>query len=152
VPRARLRIIGRNAGQFMERYGALADVQVFENVPAIEPYFRGLDVLLYAPAVGSGMKVKVLEAFAFGVPVVTNAEGVEGLPAVEGVHAGLAEDDDGLVERAVMLLQDSHRRHEQARRARELVENTCSPDRTVAQVAAVYDQMLDVPQRQACGA
>src|SRR4029453_11452473 len=64
---------------------------------------------------GSGMKIKILEAMAFGVPVVTTSEGVEGLPAEDGVHAGVCDDDDGLIERAVDLLQDPGRQERQAR-------------------------------------
>ena len=55
--------------------------------------------MVYAPSRGSGMKIKILEAMAFGVPVVTTSEGVEGFPAVDGVHAGVCEDDAGLIER-----------------------------------------------------
>ena len=81
------------------------DAYIEEDVADIIPYFRRLDVLLHAPAHASGMKVKVLEAMALGVPVVTNEEGVEGLPVEDGTHVGLAEDYDGLVERTVTLLE-----------------------------------------------
>ena len=62
--------------------------------------------MVYAPSRGSGMKIKILEAMASGVPVVTTSEGVEGLPAVDGVHAGVCEDDAGLIDRTVALLED----------------------------------------------
>ena len=138
VPQARLRIVGRDAKRFMAPYGSPANVEVLENVPAIEPHFRDLDVMLYAPAVGSGMKVKVLEAIAFGVPVVTNAEGAEGLPVVDGVHAGVAEDDEGLVERTVALLQDETQRRRQAEAARRMFEEICNPRRLLGLVERAH--------------
>src|SRR5207248_3385662 len=133
-----LRIVGRNAKRFMAPYGSPANVDVLENVPAIEPHFRDLDVMLYAPTVGSGMKVKVLEAIAFGVPVVTNAEGAEGLPVVDGVHAGVAEDDEGLVERTVALLQDETQRRRQAEAARRMFEDICNPRRLLGLVERAH--------------
>ena len=107
------------------------DAYIEEDVADIIPYFRRLDVLLYAPAHASGMKVKVLEAMALGVPVVTNEEGVEGLPVEDGTHVGLAEDDDGLVERTVTLLESQERRCRQADCARTLLETHSSSAATM---------------------
>jgi len=140
VPEARLLIVGRHAKQM---HGAEpgADVIIHENVPDPLPYFRQLDVMLYAPPVGSGMKVKILEAMAIGTPIVTNDEGVEGLPAVDGVHAGIANDDAGIVERALALLSDPSRREQHRVAARKLVETHCSPQATLDQIERVYERM-----------
>jgi len=137
-PKARLQIVGRRA---REALGALASgpgISVAEDVPETIPYFRALDVLLYAPSRGSGMKVKVLEAFALGVPVVTTWEGIEGLPAEDGVHAGVCDDDEGLIRRTVALLRDSERRRRQRVAARALLEAHCTPGPTLDRLEAVY--------------
>ena len=44
------------------------------------------------------MKIKLLEAMAYGTPVVTTNEGAEGLSAMEGVRAFIAAEDDAIVE------------------------------------------------------
>jgi glycosyltransferase involved in cell wall biosynthesis len=139
VPAARLLLVGRNSRGQLGRFADLPDVQIYENVPDILPYFEATDVMLYAPTRGSGMKVKVLEAFAMGVPVVTTSEGVEGLPAEDGVHAGVAEDDAGLVERAVRLLTDAAAWQETRRQARALVETACNPDTSLNLVEQCYE-------------
>src|SRR5262249_54108204 len=64
VPEARLHLVGRDARSAMARYLPMHNVEVFENVPEILPVFDATDVLVYAPTSGSGIKVKVLEAFA----------------------------------------------------------------------------------------
>jgi glycosyltransferase involved in cell wall biosynthesis len=84
------------------------------------------------------MKVKVLEAFALGVPVVTTAEGVEGIPAEDGVHAGVCEDDEGLAARAVALLLDPARQNRQRAAARALVERHCGPGATLDAVERLH--------------
>ena len=126
VPQARLQLVGRRAKAMLAGRCLGLNVSVEEDVSDIIPYFRRLDVLLYAPTHASGMKVKVLEAMALGVPVVTNAEGAEGLPVEDGTQVGLAEDDEGLVERTVALLESQARRQRQAGRAREFVTAHCS--------------------------
>jgi glycosyltransferase involved in cell wall biosynthesis len=147
VPGARLQIVGRRARAAL---GALADVpgvSVAEDVPDAIPYFRAMDVLLYAPSRGSGMKVKVLEAFALGVPVVTTSEGVEGLPAEDGVHAGVCEDDAGLIERTVALLNDPARRRRQRVAARALLEAHCAPGPTLDRLEQVYASLTTAASR-----
>lgn len=142
VPEARLQVVGRKARSALSEYPATPDAAFHEDVPDTLPYFREIDALVYAPSRGSGMKVKVMEAFALGVPVVTTAEGVEGLPAVDGEHAGVCEDDAGLIDRTVALLSDpalcDRRRHA----ARAMLESTCAPDPVLDRLEQVYATIL----------
>jgi len=142
VPNARLQIVGWNACKMLHEFRALPDVVVQENVADTGPYFERTSVFLYAPERGSGMKVKILEAMAYGVPVVTTSEGVEGLPAVDGEHAGISETDAGLVERTVRLLRDPHAQDRQRIAARRLVQRHCGPAQTLDGVEAMYDRMV----------
>ncbi len=127
VPDARLQIIGRSARAALAGEAPGPGVTVHEDVPDTIPYFRSTDVLLYAPGPATGMKVKVLEAFALGVPVVTNTDGVEGIPALDGQHAGLADDDLGLISRTVSLLNNPSSRQHLRQSARQLVSSHCDP-------------------------
>jgi glycosyltransferase involved in cell wall biosynthesis len=145
VPEARLRIVGWSARSMLSNYLNLPDVTIEENVPDVRPYFEQTGVFLYAPSRGSGMKIKILEAMAFGVPVVTTSEGVEGLPVEDGVHAGVCEDDAGLIERAVALLPDRDRQNRQRRQARELIETYCGPAATIDGIESLYQKMLPQP-------
>ena len=138
APDARLLIVGRRAGSALAAFAGTPGLELAEDVPDTIPYFRTIDALLYAPIQGSGMKVKVLESFALGTPVVTNAEGVEGLPAVDGVHAGIAAEDAGLVDRAVELLRSPGLRDDRRLAARALLESHCGPGPTVDAVEAVH--------------
>ena len=141
VPAAKLQLVGWGARSALAEYCDLPDVIVAENVPDARPYFERTSVLLYAPGRGSGMKVKILEALAYGVPVVTTAEGIEGLPAVDGVHVGVCEDDAGLIARTVKLLGDPAAQIRQRAAGRALVESHCGPPSTVDGVEAVYRAM-----------
>jgi len=138
VSAARLQLVGWGARSALGNYLNLPDVSVEENVSDARPYFERTGVLLYAPGGGSGMKIKILEALGYGVPVVTTSEGVEGLPAVDGIHAGVCEDDAGLIERTVALLQDQAAQNRQRAAGRALLEAHCGPKPTVDAIEAVY--------------
>jgi glycosyltransferase involved in cell wall biosynthesis len=142
VPAARVQVVGWSARSALAEYLGMPGVTVEENVPDVRPYFERTGVMLYAPGRGSGMKIKILEAMGFGVPVVTTSEGVEGLPAVDGVHAGVAEDDEGLIERTVRLLEDRAAQDRQRGAARALLEGHCGPGPTVDAVEAAYRGMI----------
>lgn len=138
IPDARLLIVGRDAVRRLGSSDSDAAIEIVENVPEIVPYFRRLHVLLYAPAHGSGTKVKVQESMALGVPVVTNVEGGEGIPGEDGKHWGFANDDQGLAERAIALLSDGDLRRRRRIAARALLEQEFGPERTVGAVLSAY--------------
>jgi glycosyltransferase involved in cell wall biosynthesis len=141
VPAARLRIVGRRARAALGDFAGGPDVTIHEDVPDTRPYFAESDVLLYAPRVGSGMKVKTLEAFAMGTPVVTTRAGAEGIAAEDGIHAGVCEDDSGLIERTVALLNNAELRQRRRLAARQLVETQCAPPVVLDQLEDVYARL-----------
>jgi polysaccharide biosynthesis protein PslH len=141
VPDVTVRIAGWSARSALRDYLDLPGVEIHENISDIRSFFQTANILLYAPIRGSGMKIKIAEAMLFGVPIVTTSEGVEGLPAVDGLHAEIADDDAGLIERTVAMLRDVPRQNRQRRAARELVESHCSPDRTVSAIESIYERM-----------
>ncbi|MBF2005175.1 MAG: glycosyltransferase family 4 protein [Chlorogloeopsis fritschii C42_A2020_084] len=142
VPNAKLQIVGRFAKDALAAFTHVEDLEIHQDVPDTVPYFVNTDVMLYAPLAGSGMKVKVMEAFALGTPVVTTSDGVEGIPACDGVHAGICEDDRGLIERTVELLNNPSLQQERRLKARHLLESYCNPQITVEQIEQVYREIL----------
>lgn len=115
VPTASLLVAGRGTsavvasdpGQGIDVIGEIASTQAF---------LSRLSVLVYPVSRGSGMKVKVLEAMASGVPVVTTSAGSEGLVPCDGVV--VHEDDEALARAAAGLLADPVERRERGLAAR----------------------------------
>ncbi|MFS8086231.1 MAG: glycosyltransferase, partial [Acidobacteriota bacterium] len=69
------------------------------------------------------MKLKTLEAFAMGVPVVSTSIGVEGIDAEDGVHCAVADAPEKFADRVLQLLSNRETAKETAQRARELVDD-----------------------------
>ena len=67
------------------------------------------------------MRVKILETFARGVPVVSTSIGAEGIDGVPGVHLLLADDAAGFARETVRVLRDDRLAASLAEAARELV-------------------------------
>ena len=143
LPNAKLQIVGRCAKDVLAKFTHIEDLEIHQDVPDTLPYFANMDVMLYAPVAGSGMKVKVMEAFALGTAVVTNSNGVEGIPAIDGIHAGICDDDQGLIDRTVELLKHPNLRQQRRLKARQLLEKHCSPQVTVGQIEQIYHSMIE---------
>jgi glycosyltransferase involved in cell wall biosynthesis len=73
---------------------------------------------------GSGMRVKLLEAFAAGIPVVSTKLGAEGLTDKDGEVCALADSPDEFAEKVAQLFSDRAKAAELAGRARERVVAT----------------------------
>lgn len=141
-PDAKLQIVGWEARKILKDYLELEDVEILENVPNIKEYFEKSSLILYAPTRGSGIKIKILEAMLFGIPVITTEEGVEGLEYKNGIHALVSESNDELAILADKLLNDYDLQQNLRFAARKLVEQQCSPKHTVDELEKIYSKIM----------
>jgi len=96
-------------------------------------------VLVFPLRRGSGMKVKVLEAMASGVPVVTTPAGAEGIDPSDGVV--VHTDPDALAAAAAELLADKDARKQRGGAARADFESCYAPKPATEPVVELYDRM-----------
>ena len=89
------------------------DILVTGLVPEIEPYFRRAAIVLAPVRIGGGMRMKVLQAMAFGKAVVTTSRGADGL-TIDGSQPPLVISDDaqGFAKAVAQLLADEDARLE----------------------------------------
>lgn len=55
-------------------------------VEDVTPYFASCLCAAVPLLLGAGIKVKILEMMSAGIPTLTNDIGIEGIPAIDGVH------------------------------------------------------------------
>jgi polysaccharide biosynthesis protein PslH len=128
---------GWRAREFLADHVKDSDVLLLDSFPAPRDAFTRLSVMVYMPPIGTGMKVKVLEAMAYGVPVVTNEDGCEGLDADPDAPVLRASSNEEAAELVVELLRDEARRRRIAREGRACVERTFSPKPVTKQLRDV---------------
>jgi glycosyltransferase involved in cell wall biosynthesis len=135
VPEARMLVAGRGTASLAGLSGE-PGVQVLGEVSSGAEFLRGLSVLVYPVARGSGVKVKVLESIASGVPVVTTPAGAEGIDAGDGVVA--ATDSEALASAVTALLSDEDERRQRGEAARAAFLARYTPVPATEPLAAVY--------------
>ena len=139
---AKLFIAGWNAAKYFSKYSSSTDLTLVENLAHPSEFFSKTSVMVYAPSRGSGMKVKVMESMAYGVPVVTTWEGVEGIEYQNGQDCWVAESDEDLAARVCRLLENIAERQRMREAARSLIEQRYSPRPVVDKMMSVYQQLL----------
>jgi glycosyltransferase involved in cell wall biosynthesis len=101
VPPAVLWIVGRHAETLPRAILNTAGVETIGSVTDLRPVFARAAVFAAPMRTGTGIKIKILEAMAAGLPVVTTPLGAEALSARRGteieVHGNAAEFADGIV-------------------------------------------------------
>ncbi len=90
-PEAVLKLVGRDPGPAVKALGHLPGVEVHGNVPDVGVYLAEASLLAVALDSGGGTRLKILEAFAAGLPVVSTPVGCEGIEATHGEHLWVAE-------------------------------------------------------------
>jgi glycosyltransferase involved in cell wall biosynthesis len=138
VADARLLLAGRGTAA-LGGAQAYAGVEILGEVDSAPAFLQRLGLLLYPVPRGSGMKVKVLEAMACGVPVVTTRAGAEGIVSSAGVL--VAETDAELADHAVRLLQDPGERRERGAAARNTFLTHYAPVPATAPLVDLYERM-----------
>lgn len=141
-PEAKLYIAGWNAAKHLQKYASGQDLTLEENLAHPSNFFSKAAVMVYAPSRGSGMKVKVMEAMAYGVPVVTTWEGVEGIDYENGRECWVAETDEDLAGKVSRLLANSVERRQMRDAARVLIEEHYSPRPVLDKMMEVYRQIM----------
>ena len=99
------------------------------------------DTVMIVPiTVGSGIRMKILEAASLGVPFVTTSVGVEGIPVENGVHCLVADTPECFCD-AILKLQDSELRACYATNANRLVTERYTLDALRSNRVDIYSKM-----------
>ncbi len=91
IPDARVVIVGRDPPRELLALHGQPGVEVTGGVPDVKPFFGSAALLAVPLDAGGGTRLKILEAFAAGLPVVSTAVGAEGIDAIPGTHFLSAE-------------------------------------------------------------
>jgi glycosyltransferase involved in cell wall biosynthesis len=105
VPGVQIRIVG-SAGADIHRLGHPPDVVVTGFVPEIETELAKADIIAVPIRFGGGTRIKILEAFAHRIPVVSTTAGAEGLEVIPGRHLLIGDDPAAFAEACARLLTD----------------------------------------------
>jgi sugar transferase (PEP-CTERM/EpsH1 system associated) len=143
-PAVRFVVAGRNPpARFRREMERLPGVELTGTVPDMRPVVARSSVCVVPLRIGSGTRIKILEAAAMARPVVSTTLGAEGLDFVHGRDILLADEPGEFARAVAALLSDAAQRRAIGEAARRRVQHGYSLDvlrqqlrRALAHVAA----------------
>jgi glycosyltransferase involved in cell wall biosynthesis len=131
-PDVRLQLVG-NAPPPDLQARANDHIVVTGRVPDVRPYLAQATAFISPLQIGAGIKTKILESLAMGIPLVATPLSVDGIAVQDGKHALIA-DVDAMPEHIIALLQNREQQRALSKQARALIVS----DYSTEQVAQAY--------------
>jgi len=111
-----------------------ATVEIAGFVPDLEAEMDRATAMAAPLRLGSGIRNKVIEAMAAGLPVITTQLGAEGIAVESGHHLLIAKETKDFARQLVGLLKDRHLQERLSKAGREVVARDHDNDRVVARL------------------
>jgi glycosyltransferase involved in cell wall biosynthesis len=112
------------------------------RVPDVRPYLAGAAVVVTPIRIGSGTRLKVLEALAMARPLVSTSLACEGLDVVPGRHLLVADNPTSFADAVIQLLKDRSLADRLGADGRRLMESRYSWTAATARLEELHDRVL----------
>ena len=122
IPEATWQIVGKSPPSEVAQLAELPGVTVTGAVSDVKPYLATAAVAIAPLLIGSGTRLKILEALAMQKAVVSTSVGCEGLAVETGKHLSVADQPERFAEAVIDLLQHPEKRVSLGKYGRALVE------------------------------
>jgi polysaccharide biosynthesis protein PslH len=111
VTGVRFLIVGRNPGRGVRQLEKIEGVEVTGGVPDVRPYLAKSHVAVAPFLIAAGIQTKILEALAYGLPVVATSRATQGLSPNSADIVDTGDTADEMASKIVLLLRDSRLAH-----------------------------------------
>ncbi|MGC8828864.1 MAG: glycosyltransferase [Verrucomicrobiia bacterium] len=131
-PGARFIVVGRNPTKSVRELSEKdSSIVVTGTVEDVRPYLRKASVMVVPLRAGGGTRIKIYEAMAAGVPVVSTSIGAEGLAVEHNKNILIADSPEEFAEQTTRLLKDNTLANAISAKGRKLVEENFSWEKVV---------------------
>ena len=123
VPDAILTLIGKGAPAKILRSDVRARIHITGYLSDIRQYLQETAAFIVPLRTGAGMRVKILDAWCWGLPVISTSVGAEGIKTVHNENLLIADDESSFAECLLQVLRDSSLANRLSENGRSTVES-----------------------------
>lgn len=142
-PAAKFTVAGRNPSMRLTALArSVADVSLTGYAADMGEHLSRAAVFAAPLRAGSGLRTKIVEAMAWGLPVVATPRALEGIPVRDGLDVVVARSAPEFALRVAELLSDGAARSSIGGAARRMVEEKFSQEELSGQIESIYEEIL----------
>jgi polysaccharide biosynthesis protein PslH len=141
VPEARLFVVGNNPHPRLDRLRQRADVEVTGYVQDVLPFLHSAAIYVAPLRMGSGTRLKLLQAMAAGCAIVSTSVGALGLSVESGREMMIADDELTFAQNTITLLREPAMRERLTQSAYKLVCSQYDWSAILPNLLHVYREM-----------
>ncbi len=145
IPLAHLVIVGQKPAPRIQALAQNPGVEITGWISDTRPFVADAAVYVVPLRMGSGTRLKVLEAMAMGKAIISTTRGVEGIACTPNDDVVIADTSTAFARAVIELLRDPQRRRELGRNARALVESKYDWRAIIPQFDQVYASPKTTP-------
>jgi glycosyltransferase involved in cell wall biosynthesis len=134
-------IAGRNPPGRIKKLHNNKDIFVTGTVDDVRPFYEKASIVVAPFRLGGGTKLKILEAMAMKVPIVSTSLGCQGIKVQNGKHIWIADNDSEFADRVIETL--SRRSNKMINEAHRLVLKLYSWKNIANEVELVLQKMIN---------
>ena len=135
-------IVGRDPAPEVREFARVPGIEVTGTVADVRPFYREAIAAVVPLNVGGGSRLKILEAMAAGIPVVSTTLGAEGLAVKPGENILIADTNDQLVEAIINVVENESQRQQLKTAGRALISDRYDWSRLGANLFEIHQQLL----------
>lgn len=139
-PDVRVAVVGSTDHDSARALAGCEGVDLLGHVARIEDVLARTDLVVAPFRLGGGTRIKILEAFAHRVPVVSTTIGAEGLAVLSGRELLIADTADAFAQACLRVLDDRQLRARLVANAQDLVEREYSWPKIRAELATFLER------------
>lgn len=141
-PGVGLYVVGSAPPTEIQSWNGTMGVTVTGFVDDVKPLVHRCTAMVVPLLSGSGMRIKIVEAMAASLPVVTTSVGVEGIEAVPGEHVLVEDTPDGLQQAMSAILEDAPLRERLIENGRRLALEKYEWESIAREFVKVYESVI----------
>lgn len=141
-PNAFLTLLGKDMPNSLKKYSK-NDVNPIGFVDTVQPYLNKAGVYINPLFVGAGVRIKILEAMAMGLPVVATSIAAEGIDANDLNGLFIADNEYDFAQTILQLMNDIELWKNSSINARILIESKYKWENSIAQIYYAYKEILN---------
>lgn len=138
LPDAHFYVVGQSPHPRLDVLRGQAGITLTGLVPAVLPYLQATSVFVVPLRMGSGTRLKVLQAMAVGRPIVSTTIGAQGLSITDGEELFLADTAKEFARAVIRIQENPEQMAAMGEKARAFVRQHYDWSVLIPQVQAIY--------------